>query len=345
MLQPFSLLLALLMASACSHGSKSEQVQPSACPDPTLGEKPEDCPWAALARSWQKLPTSELTLQRATQDAPELFSRILEDATRPAWKSLWGQSFNYDELAKAMIVEPHFLDLLFASLQIPPKQDRIVHAGAEHTYGYLFSLLQTPYGYKRARWVQSDIELGFGLPHGSLSPLPSRGTLLSNLTYFAGRVALHGDSKIARDKLKQLESVIEPGFLTYPWKTLQITRIEETFENLGGDPTEKTAAIITLRTDLVPFPRSDRTKAPNGNSHLLIYSVLDPRLDVGPQLITAFPVNSAFGDRVIQSVRTQPKGEIVIRYNAFVPRDLVANLNAPALPGVGQRRVLKRTLR
>src|SRR5205823_4357190 len=108
---------------------------------------------------------------------------------------LWGTSINYDELAKAIIVHPAILralDKSFVShapmevqnidaqapesvatarlLGVAPTHDPaghpLAHAGMEHTYGYLFSVLKTSFGYKRARWVSGESERGFGLKTG-----------------------------------------------------------------------------------------------------------------------------------------------------------------------------------
>jgi hypothetical protein len=309
------------------------------------GETAEDCPWALHARTWQRLSRDQFNAERIAADLPDLTARMKEDAERPAWKLLWGQSLNYDELAQATIVDPTLLDQLFEILRAPPRADRFVHAGAEHTYGYLFSTLQTPYGYKRARWVRSDIEDGFGLPRGTLGPIPNRGSLLSNLTYFAGRVALQDDSARAKTELSRLKPGIEPSLIQYPWKSLKIIRIEERFENHGGDPTEKTAAIITLRTDLVEFPRLDQKKIQAGNTHLLIYSIHDPRFEPAHRLITAFPVNTAFVERVTEGAKKGANEPILVRYNAFVARDAQVFSKEAARPSIGTKRVFKRTLR
>ena len=95
----------------------------------------------------------------------------------PQWGPTLIRNWNYDlnasgEFAKAAIVNPLILQMIERTANFPvildPREPRIVHAGFEHTYGYIFSTLKTPYGYKRARWVRNEIETGFG-GHISLS--------------------------------------------------------------------------------------------------------------------------------------------------------------------------------
>ena len=70
---------------------------------------------------------------------------------------------------------------------------KIVHAGLDHTYAYLFSTLKTKYGFKRDRWLNDSIENGFQIKSFSLRPWPIEGTLLSNLTYFIGQIVYQTD--------------------------------------------------------------------------------------------------------------------------------------------------------
>lgn len=337
--------LAIVTQSACSHTSEAPVRPANSCPKTELGETAADCPWAYIAREWQLTGADGLTIERMQKDAPELFGKIDLDIKNTAWRELWGRSLNYDELAKETIVDQTLLDRLTTHLGTPARNDRVIHAGLEHTYGYLFSTLQTPYGYKRARWVKPDIEDGLGFPRGSLGPLPTQGTLLSNLSYVIGRIALWNDSAEQKLALRKLEGVVDPALVRYAWKSLKLTRLEERFENHGGDPSERTAAIITLRTDLVKLPRADGAKNGSGNTHLLIYSVEDPRQTPSHRLITAFPVNQAFVDRTLDAGKNKPEEPIVVRYNAFVARDSITESTIQTVPGIGTKRVFARTLR
>ena len=101
-------------------------------------------------------------------------------------------------------------------------------AALNHTYGYLFSEVPTPYGYKRARFVKGIIEKGFGLPVGLFSGIPQKGTLLSNLTKFIGTIAFRDNA----DCIKELQASIESGNIpkvteleNFGYSTLKVKRL------------------------------------------------------------------------------------------------------------------------
>src|SRR6185503_21163490 len=85
------------------------------CPDPALGEKPEDCPWAEVTRTYlaggEQTPARLMDLVAAA--SPKLADNIRADAKRDSLLDLWGRSYNYDELAKSEIVA----ESLLASLE------------------------------------------------------------------------------------------------------------------------------------------------------------------------------------------------------------------------------------
>ena len=178
------LLAALLtqpaLLGSCSHstiaapgtdGSSAAWVKGSdsetaiACPDLASGETAVDCPWAAHAKMWNLMNANAGSAQSPTlnQVAPEIERQLTADSQSKDLIELWGKSLNFDEFAKGTIVEPTLLDAIFVAAKAPARNDKVVHAGTEHTYGYLFSLLKTPFGYKRARWVAPDFNDGFGL--------------------------------------------------------------------------------------------------------------------------------------------------------------------------------------
>src|SRR5262245_47126296 len=81
---------------------------------------------------------------------PPVYRQIVQERKRPEVLSLWGRSSNVDENAGKVIVHPAILRAI-GELAGVPMPGRIVHAGLQHTYGYLFSLIETPYGFKRDR--------------------------------------------------------------------------------------------------------------------------------------------------------------------------------------------------
>ena len=271
------------------------------CPIFTLGETTDDCPWADITRS---LITSQKTGAEFAK-LPGIIKQLEKDRNQTFLKTLWGESINYDEGAKAIIVQPQIIDALIERLGVSPRKDKIVHAGVEHTYGYLFSNLKTPYGYKRARWVRKDIEAGFKLPRGTLSPYAKEGSFLANITVFVSQIAFRTEPDLAKEVFEKSKD-ISPAVLKFDFKKLDIKRIEETLEIDSRK--------VVLRSDLVSFPVKG---SPADNSHLLIYSVLDSRKKE-PQIITAFPVNQSFVDHSLQPEEFKKECPIVTRYNAYV---------------------------
>src|SRR5437660_421137 len=118
---------------------------------------------------------------------PPIHRQIVADGNTPGLLSFWGRSANVDENVGETIVHPAILQAI-GQLAGVPMRGRFVHAGLQHTYGYLFSLIDTPYGAKRDRWLTTDLENGFGLDPTLLGDRPRKGTLLGNLTWFIGRI-------------------------------------------------------------------------------------------------------------------------------------------------------------
>lgn len=316
-----------LFALVVGFSETSKSVEVAACPDVELGEQAEDCPWAGAARAMiQEVESGRAVLPALSSILPELKKQIESDRNLEAYKGLWGQSINFDESAKGIIVHPSILDALSQLMDLSRRQDLIVHAGMEHTYGYLFSILPTSFGYKRARWVRDDIEVGFNLPRGILGPNPTDGSLFANVTYFVGRLGLRFDEK-GKAALRQEAAAVAAALRSYPYDTLQPIRLEETLVIEG----EETARTVVLRTDLVPFVKAHPTST---NSFLLIYSVLDSTKD-GAKLITAFPVDRNFANRVVSPSGLGENQIIVTRYNAYVE-----GVSGVTPPWTGTRRIL-----
>ena len=272
------------------------------------GETAQDEPWAELARGWiascagKPCPLSH-TVQVAV---PDLWDDISQDGQAGDVAELWGKSVNFDDEVHGIIVDPSILGALadafgapvFAHLGATVGGHPVVHAGLTHTYGYLFSILSTPYGFKRSRWVSGEIERGLGLSVGTLGPAPSEGTLLGNVTYFAGRIAFrHSPALLAR--LVPLEHRVSTELTGFDYDGLALTRLEERVE-VDGRP-------VKLWTDYVRFQTSL-----DGDAYWLVYTICDPE----PRLITAFPVSEKSEQGDLAKVGTQ---KITTRYNGFVP--------------------------
>ena len=223
------------------------------CPDSSLKETKQDCPWAGIARELTQRATQKtLTADDFRAAAPQIAAQLKADSSKTDLKALWGESINYDELAHGVILDPAILKAMTEIFKTPYINDRTAHAGMEHTYGYLFSTLLTAYGYKRARWVQGEVEAGFGLPQGALSPFAPRtkGTLFENVSFFAGNIAFRGE----HDNLKILHRHrfnVSKAIRDFHFFPLKVTRLEETIAESTGNPK------VILRTDLVPFTHPD----------------------------------------------------------------------------------------
>jgi hypothetical protein len=284
----------------------------SQCPQTDLAETAQDCPWAGLSRDLSQAAAggaSTLKLEALLKSRqPDLASQL---GQMKDWQGLWGASINFDELAKGVIVDPPILAALYGLSGVTPPQlgadmpDNIQHAGLEHTYGYLFSVLKTAFGYKRSRWVSGEIDQGFSLPDGAISPAPKHGTLFRNVTYFTGRIAFRHDPRTAA-MLEKRRGQVEPALLSFKYSDLKPTRVEEQVDLGGG-------RVVTLRTDLIPFT------APSGgpDQQLLVYSYLDSK-EARPRLVTAFPVAQSFGDGLVKPETLGAGQPIITRYNAYI---------------------------
>src|SRR5262249_13847493 len=140
----------------------------------------------------------------------------------------------------------------------------VVHAGLQHTYGYLFATLDTPYGPKRERWLSNHLERGFSLDPTLFSERPKLGTLLANITWFLGAIALR-DRPGQRSRLNADAAGVAPELIGYDYARLSVERIIEQVRSPGPH-----RSVVTLITDLVPF-----LVRPDGDNvdTLLVYSV------------------------------------------------------------------------
>jgi hypothetical protein len=275
------------------------------CPQKSSQETAEDCPWAGAARLLNETAGKNGDLEPVfLAQVPGILKQLDADRANAAVLSLWGESINYDELANGEIVHPWILGFLAARGGAAQPRGKIVHAGLEHTYGYLFSLLPTKFGFKRARWVRPDIEDGLGLPRGSAGPSPSEGTLLANITCLAGGISLKDDPAAAA-LLQKVSSGCGGAARAFVSRGTARMRLTETVALPGGRK-------VALRTDFVPFRKSS-----GGNTHLLIYSVYDSAVKQA-YLVSAFPVNTGFVQSALNPSGLGVKKPVQTRYNAFV---------------------------
>lgn len=250
----------------------------------------QDQYWNDLTMESIEAKTSILNVLQ--ENNPALYSQILRDSKDPYLPMQWGQSLNFDSGAKKIIVENKIIADLQKLFNIE-NDNKIVHAGIIHTYGYLFSVIDTPFGYKRKRWIDPAVNKAFELSGNSLSPDTIDGGMLSNVTYFAGMLAFKNKSD-----LSLLKNVSNEVF-TYNYSQLKYDRLEEVLKD------------YTLVTTFVPFPNSQE-------DYLLIYSVIN-HIDNKEQLITVFPVNADSYKKAIDPKGLGANQKITLRYNAYLP--------------------------
>ena len=232
-----------------------------------------------------------------------VYNQILKDSSDKTLIEFWGQSLNFDSGAKAEILNKNIISDLQSSFNI--KNDNVVvHAGIMHTYGYLFSVLNTPYGYKRKRWIEPTFDKGFNFTDASISPHPTSGTLLSNLTYFAGKIAF--DEKQSQEKLEQLKNV-SPSIKNYNYSALIVDVLVE-------DVTSHKEFPIIFKTHLVKLQNKDGNEE---NSYVLIYSIKD-KLTKIEKLITAFPIKKDAYVKTLDPILLGEQRPILVRYNASI---------------------------
>jgi hypothetical protein len=281
-------LVTLIFIAACSSVEKKYSEN-------------SDLYWSALVKSSEKKKMSILEVLK--KENPHLAAQVDADAADA--KSLlgfWGKSLNFDAGAKKQIISDAIITDLHKKFHYDlnsGNDTRIVHAGITHTYGYLFSVLDTPYGYKRKRWIEPTLNYAFTFSGNSLSPETMQGTLLSNVTYFAGKIAFKETADKARlEHLKNVSSEVK----NFDYSKLDKKILEE---EINHHP-------ITLRTTLVKLPFKTREEE---NDYLLIYSVLNSEKET---LITAFPIKKDAFNKIVDSDGLGKNQPIATRYNAYI---------------------------
>lgn len=277
--------------------------------------------WFDIAEKMASAGSSEEMSAILNQNLPDFASQLEKDSENRALLDLWGMSRNIDEshLSDGIHTVPVNVLEYFNSIFNVNFDETYTfgHAGLTHTYGYLMSNLQTPFGFKRARYVAGELEAGFGLPETTFSGLPTKGTLLSNLSMFAGRIAFRDCPEMMERMMSEVSEIAN-----YDFSSLKVSRLVEQVKN--------ERFTLELRTDIVSFPHSN----PNGkNTAMLVYSIdfLAPGEKSQPRLITVFPVEIGFVNGVFSPSGLGDHMAIKLKYNAALP------VTIPAEEMVGKR--------
>lgn len=278
-------LLSILLSSCALFNSREKSMK-------------ENLYWSQIVE--QSRNSKSPFINTLKNESPAVYQQVKNDSLDPLLLTFWGKSLNFDSGAKKQIIDEEIINGLHAQFNVADKFDiKIVHAGIAHTYGYLFSVLDTPYGYKRKRWIEPTINEAFSLKGLSLSPETIDGGLLSNVTYFAGTLAFSLDSD--RQKLKDLKNVSNE-VRSFNYFALTIEHLDE----------ELPKAI--LRTTLLKFPvKADKEE----NEYLLIYTILNKELKK-EELITVFPITKEAYKKIVAPENLGPKKPVSIRYNAYL---------------------------
>ena len=309
-----SSVLALIITLGAIYVSNESNAQ---CPDPARNETALDCPWAEAARAISNKSDPVQIRTILNEKLPGFMNEIDLDATAKDMINLWGLSRNVEDSTSEdgpKIIPVNLLRFLIPIWGVSYNDTFTEgNAGLNHTYGYLLSTLQTRNGYKRERYIHGEIEEGFGLPAGTFSGIPPKGTLFSNLTKFAGTIAFRDNP----DCLRELSESQESGRVTklselesFPYRQLPIKRL---LEVARGEHFQ-----LEMRTDIVPFIKPN-TKGKS--KFLLVYSVdfrvqgLAPR----PRLLTAFPIEESVAKTLLDPAGMGDKLQLKLRYGSTLP--------------------------
>jgi hypothetical protein len=264
--------------------------------------------YAAYAALYARLMQGQTAtqLQDVLPGLPQRL-RIAAEVSRKCWTD----SNLLDANAKADILPPGVMK----GLGIPRRVTAgVAHApaGMMHTYGYLFSQLQTPYGLKGRRWIEARIDERLGLPAGTFGPEPPAGEFTSNLTAVLYRlIGVSGAPSAAA----RLEPTATP-----------LGRLEDdvTWETPEGR--KVSASVRTHLFDMRSVPGAAEDGAP-----LLIYEVFRGGRHL---LVTAFPAAGGTAD-FIRSAKPADDAAFKPLYNLYVdPRwRVVARHSSGFLPG------------
>ncbi len=280
-----------------------------------------DYPWIEVTRTIEGMEDPARIKEVIENRIPGFLKQLEQDHETPLLFQLWGMSRNIDEshLSTGRRTVPPTILRAFNTIWNVGYDSSYIHghAGLTHTYGYLFSNLETPFGHKRARYTRNEIETGFGLPAGLFSGRPSKGTLFSNLTVFAGKIAFRDHEpavKLLDEAIGLIGRTAPAELLSYPYGTLKVRRLVEWTRN--------DAFTLELRTDIVSFPRANTA---GRNTALLIYSIVykkDGKDRARPRLITVFPVDSGFANNLFKAEGLGERVPFKLKYNASVQGDL-----------------------
>lgn len=117
------------------------------------------------------------TAARTALDSLPWLVASLEDDRAHGRFDAWGRSTVIDENIGAAVISPALFDELHRRAGMRA-QWPVGNAGLLHCYGYLLSLVETPYGLKRDRWVTTALAEACALTPDAFLPWREDATLL-----------------------------------------------------------------------------------------------------------------------------------------------------------------------
>lgn len=140
---------------------------------------------------------------------PWLGASISADAAAGRFDA-WGLSTVIDENTGTAVVPASVFAALHDRAGITARFP-VGNAGLLHVYGYLLSTTPTPYGLKRARWLDGHLAQAYGLTAEAFLPwaLPTGETLLARVTDAAD--GLLSRAPVRRQQLADAEAIIAIG--------------------------------------------------------------------------------------------------------------------------------------
>jgi hypothetical protein len=269
------------------------------CPDPKLNEGPTDCPWAEMTRKIiDENKSCEAVIKKS---APFLLAQLKKDSEHPEFLEQWGQAKNFDEGAKGIIVDKKILQCLADKLKLKnaieeKPEFNVIHAGLQHTYGYLFSNLITRFGYKRDRWTKDDIKTGLGLDTPLLNENRA-GSLLANVTFLFAKFTFGTEGLADKAVAKDITGLDTKNF--------SVRHLRETLA-------DKSFAIHTT------FVKFNAANSGSKNTHLLIYWIENLK-SKSHYFISGFPVDDTTVEKAFEPSSLGENKPLSTRYNAWVP--------------------------
>ena len=143
-----------------------------------------------LTTAATRAQSDSATAARAAVDSLPWLSSSLEDDREHGRFDAWGRSTVIDENIGAPVISRALFDELHRRAGITA-QWPVGNAGLLHCYGYLLSLVETPYGLKRERWVTPALAEACALAPDAFLPWLDGTTLLERAGAVASRI-IHG---------------------------------------------------------------------------------------------------------------------------------------------------------